>query len=500
MKQRKVHKNAQQSAHVRPRFRPMLEVLEARLVMANCVWTGAFGNGSWFNSFNWSNQMVPGTGDTAAFTQAGPNCTISGANATVGALVIQGWGGTLTISDGSTLIVCGGPANGPSDIVDSTITGTGSSTLIFASGTAVSLLGGTINPTSTQFNGTTNLCGGGPVMLGGTIGNSGAFTVQSGEVFLQPDSVFSNYSSFLMTNQGIAMTATGGIANGQEFINASGAVIAQAGGTVTLDVAFDNCAFVNIQNGTLNFGATAVQNAGTLDIEPGATLGTTSTFQLNGGALFSGSSQLFGNLNVVGGAVYPGVLDTVPYGTLRISGTYQQGPNGLLGVSIFLNSNGSVRQYTSLSVTNLICAGALAVGTGPYRVTPQKTDVANVITYLSCSPDFFVSGAITGISPMLKWVHNTTNPPANTYQLKIGQGGALPVTGSTQPGGSGVNITPAEQTITQKVWQVMNSLAIDTLMLKTSVISPLQLERSVAALRIRKIQSMLENALGDPAS
>jgi hypothetical protein len=40
--------------------RPTLEALERRDLLANCRWTGAFGDGQWTQRFNWANLTVPG--------------------------------------------------------------------------------------------------------------------------------------------------------------------------------------------------------------------------------------------------------------------------------------------------------------------------------------------------------------------------------------------------------------------------------------------------------
>jgi hypothetical protein len=471
----------------RRRFKPTLELLEQRLVLANCVWTGAFGNNSWFNSFNWANLTVPGAADTAAFTQAAPNCTLSGASTTVGCLIIQGWGGTLTIGDGSTLSVSQTSTSGPSDIADSTITGTGSASLIFTSGAAVSLLGGTINPPTTQFAGATSVLGAATVALGGAVSNTGTFTIQSGQIQLQPGCVFTNNSNFVMNSPGTDVASTGG--GGQQFLNATGAVYNKSGGSATIAVAFVNTGFVDVQTGTLNFTASAVQLAGTINVETGAVLSTTSNIELDGGALATGTSQVSGNLNVVSAVVYPGALDPVPFGTLNVSGSYICGANSALGMSILLNSSGTVKQYTSLNAAVVACGGALLVSTSPFGVTPRRTDLANLITSPAISGDFGVGGGIPGTSPMLKWVHNTVNPPANTYQVKIAVAG--PVPGTTAATTIGSTTASKDQSASQwnmenfldkmvKDWPPLDTPAIDALMSKQTLTPLVKLELLMA--------------------
>jgi len=502
MVRRMVRKGALHSSESRLRSQPTLEQLEPRLALANCVWTGAFGNGSWFNSFNWSNLTVPGSGDTAAFTQPAPNCTISGANATVGCLIIHGWGGTLTIGDGCTLSVNQTPTSGPSDIADGIITGNGSASLIFTNTTTVSL-GGVINPSSTKFCGTTTLDGATTVSLGGAVSNSGTLTVQAGTILMQQSCVLTNYANFVMNCQGTTAAPTAGIVNGQLFMNA-GSVYKTATGNTSFAVPFVNCSFLDIQKGTVTFTSSIIQRSGTLDVETGAILATTTNVELDGGSLFTGTSTISGDLNVVSASVHPGVLDAVPYGTLSISGMYLQGSASTLGMSILLNSNGTVKQYTKLNAASLSCAGGLAVATGPYRVTPLLTDVANIISSPFIAGDFSIKGTVPGTLPMLMWVHNLTNPPPNTYQLKIVKGGSTGTVG-TKTASTSAAPAPAFSMTSRssdaslgstsgRAGNLLNAHAIDILMSKTRLRAFHDAESLLAWARARR-GFHLENAI-----
>ncbi len=430
MKRRLISNAAHRCAGATRRgFKPTLELLEGRLVPATCVWTGAFGNGSWFNLFNWSTLSVPGSGDTAAFTQPAPNCILSGANATIGCLIMHGWGGTLTIGDGSTLTVTQSPTTGPSDIADGTITGTGSAALIFSTSTAVSL-GGTITTPNTRFGGMTTVANNRVPKLGGNVGNYGVFTITAGTVLMLPNSTLKNNHTFVLNFQGTNIAPTSGGVNGQLFINALGSLTKVNAGNATFAVPFLNFALFDIKSGTVTFTSTAVQKTGTTDIETGAILASTTSIQLDAGNLFTGTSQIRGDLNVVAATVHPGVLDTVPYGTLSVAGGFLQGPNSKLGMSIFLNSDGSVKQYTSVHAVSMGCGGALIVGTGPYSVAPKMTDLANIISSSALGGEFVVSGAVSATSPILVWVHNQL-APASIYQLKVTLGGSTAGTGGT---------------------------------------------------------------------
>jgi len=502
MFRRVVRKGALHSAGSRPRFRPALELLEPRLALAVSVWTGAFGNNSWFNSFNWANLAVPGPGDTAAFTQPAPNCTLSGANATVGCLIIHGWGGTLTIGDGSTLTVSQTPTSGPSDIADGIITGNGSASLIFSNSTTVSL-GGVINPSSTKFCGTTSLDGGATVSLGGAISNRGTFSVNSGTILMQQSCVLTNYSNFVVNYQGTVAAPTAGLVNGQLFMNA-GSVFKASSGNASCAVPFVNCSFLDVQKGTLTFSAAIIQKSGTINIETGAILASTTDVELDGGALFSGTSQISGDLNVVSASVYPGVLDAVPYGTLSVSGMYEQGPTSTLGMSILLNSNGTVKQNTKLNAISLSCSGALTVGTGPYRVTPLKTDVANIISTTVMGGDFNIMGAISGTHPMLAWVHNVANPPPDTYQLKIAPGGPLGAV-STKVSKAASTLTSSPSVARQDAANngppgtednlLLNALAIDIVMSKIRYHTLGDAESLVVWVNGRRLEFHFDNGL-----
>ena len=101
----------------RKRFRPVLEQLERRELLAICIWTGLAGDaGNWNNSANWTGGLIPGPADDVIIpgvdtpAQAPPTVNV---NATVRSLstgpltetsnVLQ-----VTIENGVTLTVEGG--------------------------------------------------------------------------------------------------------------------------------------------------------------------------------------------------------------------------------------------------------------------------------------------------------------------------------------------------------------------------------------------------------
>src|SRR5260370_24318875 len=91
----------------KPTFRPGLEVLESRVLLADRVWTGASGiDLNWSRAANWDSG-VPGTGDVAIFnnTAASRDALVDPAfTGTIAGLTLDAnWGATLHLTRNLTV-------------------------------------------------------------------------------------------------------------------------------------------------------------------------------------------------------------------------------------------------------------------------------------------------------------------------------------------------------------------------------------------------------------
>lgn len=138
--------------YVRPRFRPLLEALEPRRLLASYTWLGTSTTLKWSDPNNWSpntSQAGPTTGDTATFGDGTHNngCTVDVSPSVQTLTVNNNYTGTIEIQAGNVLTTKGGSVSGGTLTLDSTAPGGGSTGLI-VSGGALTISVASINGTS----------------------------------------------------------------------------------------------------------------------------------------------------------------------------------------------------------------------------------------------------------------------------------------------------------------------------------------------------------------
>ena len=299
-------------------FRPAMQDLEGRQMLAIDFWTGLSaqmgGNNNWSNPGNWSLNAVPGTSDTADFNSSQSHfgsATVDTAEA-VGALDIEDtWGGTLTVSSPLSM-------SGNFTLSSGTVNGNGT---ISAAGNNSQWTGGTIN------FGT------------GTLSNSGTLTIATTTT---PNHSL-NLSGTLINTSNIVVTG-----NNTIYAQADGTKINnQAGGTFD----FQDGASIN-SNGK---ASTAFNNAGVLERSTGSGTATIS-FPVNDSGTIAGNSGTL--LLTGGGSGGPGMVNAGAGGTVILggsfSGTLTGGGagsvilSGFVGAGATLNFTGNVLEWANV--------------------------------------------------------------------------------------------------------------------------------------------------------
>jgi fibronectin-binding autotransporter adhesin len=301
-------------------FRPRLEILEDRTLLAAVSWVAPV-SGFWDVGSNWSTGQVPGSGDDVAINQPGVTVTVRDAEAvhSVSAndpLALNA--GSLTLASSSQL------NSGLTVAVGATLTSNGTTTV-----NSFELNGGTVaaDSGSLVFSGDTNSTGGSFVVgqgatvdltggtaptYTGTYTGSGAGQVQlnSGALAIGVGGATFDFAKgmFQWTGGSIGATLSGGATltnTGFMSINSSGGValnnvpltnqgeIDDAGtGNVALNTTLDNQAnatFVLQNTGGLTGGT--FSDEGTLKMT-GSGTATVGSFELNGGTVAADSGTL----------------------------------------------------------------------------------------------------------------------------------------------------------------------------------------------------------------
>ena len=269
----------------------------------------------------------------------------------------------------------------------------GGSVALNTSGTLapLSLSGGTLT-------GSGNVTVSGPsTWSGGTIAGSGALTFGASATVTMPGTnaatlarpllnqgtINFTASSSAMLIDGVAITNSGtfDIQSAQNilvtpgtppFIN-NGTLRKSAGaGVMQFAAPLANTSLVQVSAGTLNFGGTYTQSAGTTEVLPGATLQTV-TLSLNGGSL-AGNGTIAGTVDNHA-TVAPGASP----GTLTISGDYVQESDGVLNIQLGGTTAGT--QYDRLLVSGNVTLGGTLNVTTINSFVPAAGNTFQILTF-----------------------------------------------------------------------------------------------------------------------
>ena len=334
------------------KFRPNLEILDARDVPAVLLWTDASGDNQFDTAANWSlgdgSNRVPQAGDDLVF-QANPS---SG-----GGVGVDGGGGISPPvsypSYGMHAPDGGGDYN--SVTLDASYTETVTVTGAFGTGDFV-LQGGTIDqPSPTSPNVSTDI------------------TVTGAETAITPDgaptSFFWNGGTLNSTNSDAA-----------DYLNGGTAIIDPRSGTLATG---DSLNYLNATTGTIKFGTLNFLNGSPLTIDGGSKV-SVETAADKGQANFDGPAASYtdgkakielkneGSLTVFGGGPWSsnnrtivnngGLLEIKDAGTTASFGAVAAPPAGTPIVTDILQNTGTIKIHSSTTLTSSF--GAMEVKAG----------------------------------------------------------------------------------------------------------------------------------------
>jgi uncharacterized repeat protein (TIGR01451 family) len=293
----------------------------------------------------WSGKLIEVTSGSVALNTSG----------TLPALNLSG--GTLTGSGGLTV-------TGASTWSGGTISGSG--LLTFDPGATVTMPGTNAATLSR------------PLLNQGIIN----FTAASSAMLIDGVPITNSGTMDIQSSQDILVTA-----GTPPFVN-NGTLKKSAGaGAVQFAAPMANSGLVQIGAGTLNFSGTYAQNAGTTEVQAGATL-QTGMLSLNGGTLV-GNGAIAGTVDNHA-IVSPGASP----GTLTINGDYVQASNGELDIQIGGTTAGT--DYDQLLVSgNVTLAGTLSVS-HINSFVPASGNTFQILTY-GGRPNSTAFGTINGL-------------------------------------------------------------------------------------------------------
>ena len=338
-------------------FRPAIQHLEDRTLLATDYWTGASaksgGNDNWSNAGNWS-AGVPGASDTADFTstESEYGTAIVDVAKTVGALDIDStWGGTLTVSN--TLTISDASASGDFTLANGTINGNGS---ISADGSGSEWSGGAIS------FGT------------GSLSNSGTLSIATNNANLSLIGTLTNTGTIDVTGtNNISRRAT---APPSPIRERSISRPRQASTTTTAHGTFDNNA-----GGTLE--CTAISGAATSNFlvnDLGTIEGNSGTLELTGGGgggtiASPGTVNAGSNATIILGGNFSGVFAGDGTGTVDLSNF-----GGASSGGVTLDVTGSGVQWANTSVGNALGGAVTNSGVMTIATANGNLSLVGVLT------------------------------------------------------------------------------------------------------------------------
>jgi hypothetical protein len=287
-----------------PRF-PQIELLETRIAPATLMWSGAAGDGNWFNPQNWDQNVVPSASDAAILAI---NSTINLArDATVGAFH-QSDGVFTSASDVTLTMLQSFDWTGGRQ--------TGGGTTLLAPG-SMSTFAGTADK----------------ILDGRTLDNFGTLAWTDAGAVNMPGSVIRNEAGALFdvqTDAGILIAQGAGLPSG--VFNNAGVFRKSGGNGVTevppqasVPVAFHNTCIVDVQSGIIRFNDPSLTNSGTFNAAAGATIEVKSYFAVSDGSQFTGA----GSTRLLSGTTT--IIGSINSGSLILDGASLTGTHTLVG-------------------------------------------------------------------------------------------------------------------------------------------------------------------------
>jgi hypothetical protein len=182
------------------------------------------------------------------------------------------------------------------------------------------------------------------------------------------------------STSGTPIAAQGGVAN-KSFVNA-GTFNSNGGAVQVIDVPTSNTGTLNVNSGTLEL-TSFPNNAGTLNVVAGATLGTGGAPLTNAGVVGGrGTIDLGGETFFNDGTVAPGASP----GALAVVGDFTQGPAGVLAIEIGGVTPGTA--FDVLQVTGVANLGGTLTATLVNGFVPAAGNRFDFLTYASRTGDF----------------------------------------------------------------------------------------------------------------
>ena len=389
-----------------------LEPLEERCVLAAVAWTGAV-NSSWDTPGNWSTGSVPvAVDDVTINVAANPTITLAtnvgrAVQSLISAENLTLTSGSLSVAGNATLssiVQSSGTAayNGVTSIATGSVSGgtmtgtgavsiagafawsgggmTGTGSTVFGPASTVTLTGVADIARPLTFAGTTNWTAGNlPFRTGGSVVNSGAFTVDSAGLL---QGFGNSTGAFIFTNVGTFTKANTGqvrfiLSSGGLAFNNSGAVTV-GGGTLGLDRGGTHTGDFALAAGT------TLRIAETQAFAAGADVTGSGTLQVSGGAATfdgfrfipnviqtGGTSTVNGAITIGGGELSAGTW--AGPGAINVTGVFSWSGGGMSGAgettfsassTVAITGTWSVGRVATFGGTTTWTAGSLIISTG----------------------------------------------------------------------------------------------------------------------------------------
>lgn len=293
-----------------PRRFEGLDPLEARVLLANVLWTGAGDGTSWDDGANWSTSAVPQPGDDVTIDVAGsPMIVKSGGSINVNSILSREamrFGGSqvsLAVDAASTFW-------GP---VDFNVNLGGAGTVAFNGLARVrGFMGGT-GRTVIGSGGVLELSGG--LEIQRRVDNIGAINNRDNQINIDNPGVLNNFAGGVVNLTSTSFNPLDDhVITGDGVFNNAGGLFFHAPHQREIAVRLNNSGVVDVRSGTLELTNSSNTHSGVFFIRSGATL-------LAHGGIFGMSSLIrgLGTLRVVSGpTILAGTIDKL--GTLDVRG------------------------------------------------------------------------------------------------------------------------------------------------------------------------------------
>ncbi len=282
--------------------------LESRRMLAAVSWDGGAGTSNWTDANNWSTNSLPTAADDVTINVAtNPTILLAGANAVINSLATDE---SLNLNSGTLSLAAASSASAAATVTMGAATLSGAGT--FTINGPLAFNGGTMNGSGTTIaKGTA------------TIGSGGAYSAVSDTRTLRIDgsatlSTASGYNTTVATGARIRVGSGGTLAVGAGSDNlGAGAIIVDAGGTLTRTAAGTGTVIMQVQNsGTISAALGTTLNLNSL-VSTGGVFDGAGTIQTYGG------THTFANSSTTASVTYNHIGGTIDgAGTLTTNGPF----------------------------------------------------------------------------------------------------------------------------------------------------------------------------------